>query len=67
MHAEDLHWFHGPSLEPLDPINPKIQITFDQLVGRNGFEKLKVRFRAIFNHEAKPVFCNFLNKYLPLG
>ena len=42
MNTEDLHWFHDHSSEPLDPINPRIQITFDQLVGRPGFEKLKV-------------------------
>ncbi len=38
---EDLHWFHNSSSEPLDYANPKIEITFDQLVGRKGFDKQK--------------------------
>ena len=42
MNTDDLHWFHDSSSEPLDPIKPRIQITFDQLVGRKGFEKIKV-------------------------
>ena len=51
MNTEDLHWFHDPSSEPLDPINPRIQITFDQLVGRPGFEKLKVNSSVyLFNN-----------------
>ena len=48
MNNEDLHWFHDSSSEPLDPLRPRLQITFDQLVGRKGFEKLKVKF---FVHE----------------
>ena len=43
MNKEDLHWFHDSSPEPLDPLRPRLQITFDQLIGRKGFEKLKVK------------------------
>lgn len=39
---QDLHWFHDYSPEPLDLSNPVIEITFEQLVGRQGFEKRKV-------------------------
>ncbi len=45
---EHLHWFHNSSSEPLDLSNPKIEITFDQLVGRKGFERRKVIY-LIFN------------------
>jgi hypothetical protein len=47
---EDLHWFHNSSSEPLDPANPKIEITFDQLVGRKGFEKQKASHSVKNNH-----------------
>lgn len=40
----DFHWFHDSSSEPLDPSNPVIEITFDQLVGRTGFEMRKVTY-----------------------
>jgi len=50
LNNEDLHWFHNSSSEPLDPANPKIEITFDQLVGRKGFEKQKASHSVKNNH-----------------
>ena len=50
MNNVHLHWFHDSSSEPLDPINPRIQVTFDQLIGRKGFEKLKVIFTLFKEH-----------------
>ena len=50
MRNEDLLWFHDSSSEPLDPSNPKIQITFDQLVDRKQFEKLEVILMS-FQHK----------------
>ena len=58
MNNVHLHWFHDSSSEPLDPINPRIQVTFDQLIGRKGFEKLKVIFTLF-----KVYFLNFLFKF----
>ena len=59
MNNEDLHWFHDSSSEPLDPTNPRIQVTFDQLIGRKGFERRKVIF---------PTFSNqFLNEYIRIS
>ena len=39
---EDLHWFHDSSKEPLDPFNPRLNLTFDQLAGRKIFGRRMV-------------------------
>ena len=59
MNNEDLHWFHDSSSEPLDPTNPRIQVTFDQLIGRKGFERRKVIFSTFKNQ--------FLNEYIRIS
>ena len=56
MNNEDLHWFHDSSPEPLDTIKPKIQISFDQLIGRKGFEKLKVIISSFISSSYAVVF-----------
>ena len=47
FNQEDLNWFHDSSTDPLDLAKPKIEITFDQFVGRKKYEKYPV---SLFKH-----------------
>jgi hypothetical protein len=61
---EHLHWFHNSSHEPLDPFDPKIEITFDQLVNRKGFEKQKAsHYFNVTIKESLFLKLNFYGRY----